>query len=401
MNAVRRPGTLQAITLLLPVTMTIMGIVVLLPVMPALFARFAGVPHVDIWVPVMLTTPAVMVVLCAGAAGLAADITGRRRLLLLSMVLYAAFGTAPFFMQDFFAIFATRVAVGACEAAVLVVSTTMISDYFTGAARDRWLAWQTGVAAVAATVLVVAGGALGSLFGWRGPFLIYSMALPLALLVLLFTWEPVADAASIAQGRASWAGFDWRRMGGICAITIVAAYVFYLVQIQISPALSMFGLVDPARAGQLLAFVSTGIILGSFLFRYVAAVKVSTLLCAEFLLIGAGLVAMSGAGSTRSLIVFAWVSQIGAGLVLPTLLTWAVRGLAFTHRGRGAGLWQSTFSLGQFLVSISVPAINKATGGLFASFGVIGWVALGMAGLMGMQASGSFLKERTKKLLSL
>ena len=365
--------------------MTIMGIVVLLPVMPALTARFSAVPHVDVWVPVLLTTPAVMVVVFAGAAGLLADIIGRRRLLLTAMAVYAIFGVAPFFMANFVAIFATRVVVGMCEAAVLVVSTTMISDYFSGAERDRWLAWQTGIAAVAATVLIAVAGVLGGVFGWRGPFLIYVLALPLALLVLLFTWEPDADDnAGMAIARASWAGFPWRRMLGICAITIFASYLFYLVQIELSLALAAHAVLNPAEVGLQLAFVSTGIIVGSIIFRYISQLRVALLLFSEFALIGFGLIAMARSGSAQTLVLSAWVGQIGAGLVLPTLLTWAVRGLLYQHRGRGAGMWQGVFSMGQFLVSITVPSLNGATGGLLPSFSLIGWLTLIAAGLAGM-----------------
>ena len=55
----------------------------------------------------------------------------------------------------------------------MTVSTTLISDYFKGHAREQWLASQTAVASVSALALITIGGLLGSAYGWRGPFGVY------------------------------------------------------------------------------------------------------------------------------------------------------------------------------------------------------------------------------------
>lgn len=56
------------------------------------------------------------------------------------------------------------------------------------------------------------------------------------------------------------------------------------------------------------------------------------------------------------------------GIVPPTLLTWATRGLAFEIRGRGNGIWQGTFAVGQFLSGIIVTFLGETSGGLLPAF---------------------------------
>jgi formate-dependent nitrite reductase membrane component NrfD len=79
---------------------------------------------------------------------------------------------------------------------------------------------------------------------------------------------------------------------------------------------------------------------------------------------------------------YAWgsfINQIGCGLVLPSLLVWATRGLAFNIRGRGNGMWQATFAMGQFLSGMIITALSKPLGGLQPTFSGMGGAALAVA----------------------
>src|SRR5580700_397343 len=131
----RRAGFPQGIMLLLPITMSVMGVSVLTPVVHLLLEHFKDVPHYDYLVMGgVVTMPSIWILLLSPAAGWVADRFGRRNVLLLSMVAYAFVGVAPVFLDNLYAIIVSRAAVGICEAVVLTVSTTMISDYFTGRA---------------------------------------------------------------------------------------------------------------------------------------------------------------------------------------------------------------------------------------------------------------------------
>src|ERR1700689_4404178 len=217
----RKPGFLQGIMLLLPITMNVMGISVLTPVVHLMLAEFERVPHHDYMViGGVLTMPAIWVLLFSPIAGWLADRFGRRNLLVVSMIAYAFVGIAPVFLDNLYAIIVSRVAVGICESIVMTVSTTLISDYYTGHARERWLASQTAVASVSALGIIYLGGQLGAAYGWRGPFYLYIYSLPLALCVLAWIWEPAASDPRADDPAADerYVTFPWARILGICAI---------------------------------------------------------------------------------------------------------------------------------------------------------------------------------------
>ena len=387
------PGALQGVILLLPVTLAVMGIAVLVPVVPQLMAHFKNVPNSQYLIQGgVLTMPALCITLFSPLAGWLADRFGRRRILILAMVAYGVLGVAPIVLDNLFAIVGSRVGVGLCEAVVMTVSTTLISDYFKGRAREQWLASQTAVASLSALALIAIGGFLGSVYGWRGPFGVYLFSVVLAIALWLFTWEPAAEAPAQAEIVPGTSGglFPWARMSGICAITLFASVMFYTIQTQSSLALTSLGVQEPARLGLFTAVASLGVPLGTFVFRAVTRLPIALLLSTEFAIIGIGFVLMGRAADAQHFVMAAALNQLGCGMILPTLLTWATRGLAFEIRGRGNGVWQATFAVGQFLSGMTVTFLGAHVGGLLPAF-----IALGVANIvMAILAVGGQLRQR-------
>ena len=379
MTTHQRAGFATGISLLLPITLSAMAIVLLAPNLPALLQEFASVEHHEYWVPMVLTVPALCVALFSPMAGILGDRFGRRRLLLAAFLVYAVVGIAPVFLRDLGWIIVSRVAVGMAEAMIMVLSTTMIGDYFEGPARDRWLAGQTAMASISALLFLNVGGFLGR-FGWRAPFWVYGSALLMFVLVLLFTWEPArrdSPDAEIAQRDASSAGFPWLRMTGIIAITVFGSVLFYTAQIQSPIGLTQFGITDPARIGFLTSLASIGVPVGTYVYSRVGSkLPIASLLLIEFTLLAIGFLLMSRSGAPSGFLAGCFINQLGAGMLLPSLLVWAISGLPFEVRSRGAGLWTGAFSVGQFLCPVVVTVAGSHTGGLRGAFGVLAAAAL-------------------------
>jgi MFS family permease len=286
---------------------------------------------------------------------------------------------APIFLTSLSAIIASRIGVGIAEAMIMVLSTTMIGDYFEGAARDRWLAGQTAFASLSALVFFNVGGQLGN-FGWRTPFWIYASALLMLALVSRYTWEPAEghahDEADVSPHHGSWAGFPWARMAAIITITIYGSVLFYTVQIQAPVGLTGLGVTDPGRTGFLTSLASIGVPIGTLVFSRLRGWPVKRLLLAEFSLLTIGFMLMSRAGAPAPFLAGCFVNQLGGGMLLPTLLVWAMEQLPFEIRGRGAGLWTGAFSVGQFLSPITTTFWSRTLGGLASAFGVLSLAAL-------------------------
>jgi len=169
------------------------------------------------------------------------------------------------------------------------------------------------------------------------------------------------------------------RMLGICLITVLASVGFYATITQNANALVALGVHDPGTIGNLSALASIGVPLGTLVFWCIARHCITWLLFIGFALIGAGFVCMGATSSPTGYAFAANLQQIGCGVMLPTLLVWATSGLAFSIRGRGTGLWQATFSIGQFLSGITLTFFSKQLGGLMPTFSVLGMVCCAAA----------------------
>ena len=116
-SADTQPGAAQGAVLLLGSSLTIMGAVMIAPVLPKIAAQFVPAdPSIAGLVPLIATGPALAIALCAPLAGWLADRVGRKLLLLVATLVYGLAGAAPAVLNDFDVILASRFVLGAAEA---------------------------------------------------------------------------------------------------------------------------------------------------------------------------------------------------------------------------------------------------------------------------------------------
>lgn len=369
----RTAGTAQLVLLLAASSMSVLGTVLIAPVLPLMAREFADVPGVAVLVPIVLTVPALMIGLIAPFAGLVVDRLGRKRLLIGAMVAYSVFGTAPLYLDGLGPIIGSRVLVGICEAAIMTCATTLIGDYWSGRQRSRYLGLQATVAALSATVFIAVGGALGA-SGWRTPFWLYLVAAVLAVPMARLLWSPATTS-----GTRRLEPVPWRRLAGPCAVTFAGGIVFYALIVQLSYVLTGVGFAEPASIGLIAALMSIATAIGGAVFGRLSTLGLRTLLPLEFGLSGLGLLIVFASTSVPLITVGAVITGFGTGLLLPTMLTWALDRLEFAQRGRGTGLWTGTLFIGQFLSPLVIGGIAAGVGGLQPALAVLGVASIALA----------------------
>lgn len=388
----RQPNFMTGMALLFPITLSVMAALFVAPIAPKIGEFYAktGAYSPDVlgsYIGWIITVPSLCVALFSIPAGWLGDKVGRRRLLVMAMSVYSAVGVLPYFLNNLNLIVASRIAVGIVEAMLMTLSTTLIGDFFSGERRDRWLAAQTGVASTTAMIIVPIAGIVGQ-SDWHNVFLLYLVPLLFLALVLLFTWEPEESEHLVDHSvERRWSDIPWGLMGIICLITLFGGVMFYFVQIKLSDALYALGVslpigsYDSARGGLFIMLASAGVPLGTLCFWGLAPrFSLKTMFLLEFILMGAGFLLMSMIKAPLHFAFAAALNQIGAGMLLPTLLTWAVSKLPFEIRGRGTGIWTATFALAQFVCNnMAVPFVMRFTHGIIPTIGVLGWACLGAA----------------------
>jgi MFS family permease len=237
-----------------------------------------------------------------------------------------------------------RILVGVCEAAIMTCCTTLIGDYWTGVRRKRYLGMQALVTAAAV------------------------IAIPMAFAL----WQPRRPART---GRRL-EPVPWRRLAGPCVVTLFGGIVFYALIVELSFVLTDVGLTSSVAIGAVAALMSLATAIGAWSFARVARHPDRILLSVAFGLSAIGLMSVYATTSVAVIAVGAVLTGLATGLLLPTLVTWAVDRLTFAQRGRGTGLWTGSFFVGQFLSPLVIASVGTGVGGLQQALGVLGVAAL-------------------------
>ena len=359
----RPPGAPQAFVLIFAMLMPVAGIVSLAPNLPQFLAHFADVPNHEFLVPMILTIPALCNALFSPFAGMLADRFGRRRMLLAALLVQSAFGLAAYLLDDLYLILVTRVAVGIAEATIMTTANALLGDYFNTDERKKWLSYQSIVGPIAASSLILAGGALGTV-GWRYPFLLHMLSFAMFVWTWWATWEPgrAVDHVETSDGAAAPA-FPTRAMSIVCATTLLSSVLYFIQPIQLGRIFAELGASTPVYIGVAMALSSAGVVVGGLIFRRLGSLPTPRLLAIVYLLYGIGLVSLGLAPNLFAGVPVSMIAQMGNGMLIPILVSWALGTLTFHHRGRGMGLWNSCFWMGQFLSPLLVAAITQWTDG--------------------------------------
>jgi MFS family permease len=383
-------NSLHGILIVLAAIMPVMAIISLVPVVPLLEEEFAEVPGSAFLVPVALTVPALCLALFSPVAGWVADRVGRKSLLVTSLICYAAIGILPYFLADLRQIIVARIALGITEAAIMTAATTLIGDYFEGDRRERWLGIQVSAISVAAIVLIAIGGALGATLGARGPFLLYLAALPLGLICALVLFEPLKVRVLVESKEP----FPLGRLLPLATGGFFLGVLFYVAIVKLADIIALKVLPNPALLGGVGAVVNMGVVAGAIVFGVLKTrLSGAGLVGLAMALMALGYAASPFTQGVPMTTVSIFAVCVGAGICIPTFITWVMSLLHPTVRGRGVGFWQGSFFLGQFVAPITAVALSSQMGGF--SNALLAYS--GLAILVGLVA---LIKARGRSALS-
>ncbi len=298
----------------------VLGVTLVSPLLPAIAEQLRVSDGRASLVVTAYTLPGIALGPVAGAL---ADRYGRRRVLAGSLVAYALCGVAVTAMAAFAPILLLRAGQGVAASAIFSLGVTLLSDAFEGPERAAALGVNAAAISVGAAVYPLLGGALGAA-GWRRPFYLYAVGLPVALWATVRLADPPA-----ATDRES--GFSYirnsvralpRRATGAVFGAAFAAYVllfgalftavpfllgrsFDLPAVTIGLVLSVSALSTAAVA------LSNG--------RLAARFPPSRLVALGFCAYGVGLLAVWAAPGPAVVAVGALVVGAGQGTVLPSI----------------------------------------------------------------------------------
>jgi MFS family permease len=362
-------------TLLVTSSLVVLGGATLAPGLPAIQAQFSDYPNIEFLVRFVLTLPALLIAITAPGAGYVVDKFGRKKVLMVSVSLAGLAGFSGYVAPTFPIILIGRAFLGIAAAGLMISTTTLITDYYSGSARASFLGFQAGFMGIMGTVLLIVVGFLAEI-SWNAPFLIYLLPFPILAFTLLVLYEPRLEArcaetpASIGEpgscvGEAvSSEGRVPAFVGGdepmpaklllfIYGTILLIEIIFYVVPIQLPFYFQNLATVSASQSGMAISILAFVFALSSMTYGRVAKnLDRITVLILSMLLIsfGYGLIAL--ANGLVLIYVGLIPAGIGIGLMVPNLYAWLASEAPPALRGRLLGGFTTALFAGQFLSPI-------------------------------------------------
>ena len=151
--------------------------------LPAMFDYYQGYSAGQVELLVSLPSFGIMVMLLLN--GVLERLFPERLQLTLGLLILSISGTAPFWYQGYYFVFATRLLFGIGVGMLNAKAISIISERYHGKTRIQMLGFRGSAEVVGASILTLAVGQLLA-FGWTATFLAYAAGLVVLVLFLLF-----------------------------------------------------------------------------------------------------------------------------------------------------------------------------------------------------------------------
>lgn len=391
----KRKGLRKA-TLLIASTLTVMSGAIIAPALPQISREFSDVPGVELLSRLVLTLPALFMAILAPLAGYFIDKTGRKTVLLVSLVLYAIAGTSGLYLDTLPAILVGRAFLGIAVGGLITAVITLIGDYFEGEERSRFVGTQAAFAGLGGLIFISSGGVLADVH-WRMPFLIYISSLLVLFMAFLSIYEPLKNNQENADKNkggedALITSVISPKVFWIYAIAFFSAIVFYMIPVQMPFMLNSMEGISNTEIGFAIAFVNVASVTTSLNYNRIKRhLSFETIMGLVYVIVFSGFLVISYAQSYVMIIVGISISGLGFGMMMPNINLWLISSAPARMRGRLVGYLNSSLFLGMFLSPLAIqPLIKIST--LYNSFLLMGVVMLMLAGVFFVYGRRKYLQ---------
>lgn len=346
---------LTIFTLLLLSMTTSMSNVAIVTMLPHLKDYFKNINNIEFYSRLMLTLPSLVIAFLAPVLGHFIFKFGKKKSALIALFFFSFFGSAGLYLDSIESLLISRAFFGICVATLMIVSTSLVGDYFKEEDRHKFMGYQSAFMGVGGIFFVMGGGLLSDI-SWRFPFAIYLIGLVL-LPMVFFNLKEV----KIKNDTQETLGHISSNILFVYFLAFLFMLIFFILPTQIP-----FLIIEKFKASGSL----TGTIIATAFFCNALGAITFSKLKTKFnfptiYLIGLFLMAIgfSLIGLVSNVHYFFITSPIlgfAGGIMMTNVTAWMLSKTNHEKRVKSSGYFTSAIFLGQFLSPVVFhPIINE------------------------------------------
>ncbi len=305
---------------------------------------------------IVLSIPALFIILGAPLVGWLSDNVGRKGLLNGSLLIFGISGASGYFADSFFFMFVGRAILGLSIAGIKTATIAMVGDYYEGAERNKIIGWQGSAMKIGGVIFMLLGGFLAN-FNWQVPFLGYMLAfviLPSGLMALSESL-PTATPMQAQHAGDSLPDIPFWPSAYVFVSAFLASGLFFITPVQLPFYLRNAFDATPFEMGAAIAVGNTvGALISLVYYRFRQRLNFVAIYAFIFLSMALGYFVVASAPNYATALLGMVVAGLGFGLYVPNHSSWILSIVSPKRRGVGVGLVTTAMFLGQFSAPILV-----------------------------------------------
>lgn len=277
-------------------------------------------------------------------------------------------------------LYVASIIIGAGLSLVVVVSSSLISDYFTGIEKSRVMGFQSIFVSIGGTIIAKGSGMLTAMAGWKRGYLVFLICIPIVLIVALTVPKGEAVKKEESGEKAGISG-SMIYFGALCLITGIFVAT---VNTNIAMYIDRKGIGDASTAGTVASIMQVIGILGGLVLGNTVKLFKRFTIGASILMMAAGTAMVGFSTSLPVICVGAAVVGFGFAIRNPGAVTFAANMVPAAQASLAIAIVSATYNVGNFVSAYVVNPIANMMGDDIANRFIVSAVALVVIGVVAL-----------------
>ncbi len=366
-------STATKVTLLLLSMLTMMSNVAIVTMLPHLSEHFDHVENIELYSRLMITLPSLSIAFLSPFLGHFVFKIGKKRSTVIALILFSLFGTAGLYLQSIYEFLFSRFLFGIAIAILMIVSTSLIGDYFKNEARHKFMGLQSAFISIGGIVFIVGGGVLSDM-DWRYPFWIYILGLVVLAFVIKYLVEIKVDEHVDEDDT-----YINHNLWYIYLFAFILMLVFYILPTQMPfLMINVFG-ASGTLTGEIIATAFVFNALGAISFaKFKKRYEFSSIYIIGMGIIAFGFILIGNVDNVYLFFITSPIMGFGGGLMMANMTSWMLHVAHHTKRIKSSAYLSSAYFFGQFCSPLATMPLVESVGvqDFFVVSGIILFITL-------------------------
>ena len=325
---------------------------------PALAAIAKAFPDVSPrLIKMVITIPSLLIMPSTLICGALARIIGKKKLLIVGMLLFAIGGLMPAFYGGVVFILIMRGVFGVGSGFLLPISQALVADYFEGNDRDAYMGYSSSNAAIWGIVFTLLGGFLCDVY-WRYTFYAYLLVVP----VFFFILAKMPESAKVQETERSKSGGLTGKTWSWVSVYFIYNIVMFCFISDIAFVISSDKVGNAGTASVAMTFSSVGGILAGLILGWVTKSFRNYAFVFAITFLTAGSIVLVFAHTAAMYMLGCGIWGIGFGVFNSLIILQIMGSVVKSATALALAILTSAMGIGQFLSPIFYSYINNLLG---------------------------------------